>query len=123
VISHGGALTPDATAVVMAANAAALGAALRDVGLVVFPPKGGYFLVASVSPLGPAMTSVEYCKRLAHGGAKVAAVPLDVFYDHRGAAGEPPRTLVRFAVCKRAETITAACAAIRANPVVAAVAE
>lgn len=119
-IALGGALTPDSTASVMANNAEVLGAALREVGLRVFKPRGGYFLVADVSPLGGgeagALTSVEYCRRLAHGPAKVAAVPLDVFYDP--AAPSPcPSTYVRFAVCKKPETIAACAAAIRAHPV------
>ena len=42
----------------------------------------------------------------------MAAVPMDFFY-----AGEaPPRTLVRFAICKKPQTIAAAAAAIRASP-------
>jgi len=45
---------------VTADNVRALAAALRDAGLVVFPPDGGYFLVADVSALG--MTSAEYCR-------------------------------------------------------------
>ena len=96
----------------MGANATTLGAALRDAGLLVCPPRGGYFLVADVSPLG--LTSVEYCRRLARE-AKVAAVPLDVFFDGEGK--DFPNVLVRFAVCKRAETIEACAAAIRAHPV------
>jgi N-succinyldiaminopimelate aminotransferase len=115
-IARGGALTPDATAAVMADNAAVLAAALADVGLRVFTPRGGYFLVADVAPL--ALTSVEYCRQLAHGPAKVAAVPLDVFYDP-ASVPPPPTTYVRFAVCKKPETIAACAAAIRANPVTA----
>lgn len=126
--SCGGALTADATAGVMANNARVLAAALTDVGLRVFEPRGGYFLVADVAPLsvgstgggeGSSITSVEYCRQLAHGPAKVAAVPLDVFYDPTSVP-PPPTTFVRFAVCKKPETIAAAAAAIRANPVTAA---
>ena len=107
-----GVVAPDDAARRMGANATTLGAALRDAGLLVCPPRGGYFLVADVSPLG--LTSVEYCRRLARE-AKVAAVPLDVFFDGEGK--DFPNVLVRFAVCKRAETIEACAAAIRAHPV------
>lgn len=107
-----GVVAPDDAARRMGANATTLGAALRDAGLLVCPPRGGYFLVADVSPLG--LTSVEYCRRLARE-AKVAAVPLDVFFDGEGE--DFPNVLVRFAVCKRAETIEACAAAIRAHPV------
>ena len=107
-----GVIAPDDTARRMGANATTLGAALRDAGLLVCPPRGGYFLVADVSPLG--LTSVEYCRRLARE-AKVAAVPLDVFFDGEGE--DFPNVLVRFAVCKRAETIEACAEAIRAHPV------
>lgn len=110
-----GALVPDATAAVMSKNASVLAAALRDTGLRVFDPWGGYFLVADVAPLS--LTSVEYCRQLANGPAKVAAVPLDVFYDPTKVEDPPPETFVRFAVCKKPETIQAAAAAIRANPV------
>ena len=53
----------------------------------------------------------------------MAAVPLDVFYDPHPtgpAAAPPPRTLVRFAVCKKPATIAACAAAIRAHPVLPA---
>ena len=40
---------------------------------------------------------------------------MDCFYFD--AAADAPRSLVRFAICKRADTIDAAAAAIRAAPV------
>ena len=101
---------PDASALAFERNARVLGAALADVGLQVIPAEGGYFLVADVAATG--LDAGEYCKALI-ASARVAAVPMDVFYF----SGDPPRTLVRFALCKRAETIDAAAAAIRAAPV------
>ena len=58
--------------------------------------------------------SGDYCKALI-ATARVAAVPMDCFYFDPAVA--PPRSLVRFAICKRADTIAAAAAAIRAAPV------
>jgi len=124
-----GAVSADAAAATMARNATLLAAALTDVGCVPIEPSGGYFLVVDVSPLG--LTSVEYCTKLATE-AKIAAVPLDVFYhdddgdasgggkgagDGEDAAAAPPNNYVRFCVCKRRETIETCAAAIRANPV------
>jgi len=91
-------------------NAEVLGGALSDVGLDVIPAEGGYFLVADVAATG--LNAGDYCKALI-ASARVAAVPMDVFYF----ADDAPRTLVRFALCKRPETIAAAAAAIRAAPV------
>jgi hypothetical protein len=43
---------------------------------------------------------------------------MDCFYfDDAPGAPPPPGSLVRFALCKRADTIDAAAAAIRASPV------
>ena len=102
----------DATAAVFARNARALASALVDVGLAVHPVDGGYFLVADVAATG--LDAGSYCKALILGSAKVAAVPMDVFYV--STQPPPPTTLVRFAICKRESTIDAACAAIRAHP-------
>ena len=66
--------------------------------------------MADAAPTG--LDAVTYCKRLIQE-AQVAAVPMDIFY----AGAAPPTTLVRFAICKKPETIAAAVAAIRAHPV------
>lgn len=100
----------DESAVAFERNAQVLGAALSDVGLDVIPAEGGYFLVADIAATG--LDAGEYCKALI-AAARVAAVPMDVFYF----GADVPRTLVRFALCKRSETIAAAAAAIRAAPV------
>lgn len=101
---------PDASSAAFERNAEVLGAALTDVGLAVFPTEGGYFLVADCAATG--LDAGQYCKALI-STARVAAVPMDVFYF----GSDVPRTLVRFALCKRGETIAAAAAAIRAAPV------
>lgn len=60
------------------------------------------------------LDATTYCKRLIEE-AKVAAVPLDFFY--ASTVPPPPSTLVRFALCKKTETIAAAAAAIKATPI------
>jgi len=101
----------DAAAEAYAASAELLSAALREVGLRVHEPEGGYFLIADVSATG--LSGGEYCKQLISACA-VASVPMEIFYAEGREA--PPRSLVRFAVCKRAETVAEAARRIRANP-------
>tara|TARA_B110000971_G_scaffold221478_1_gene268789 strand:- start:1124 stop:2575 length:1452 start_codon:yes stop_codon:yes gene_type:complete len=108
-----GALVPDLSAQVMAKNVKILSSALHDSGVVPCVSSGGYFLVADVATTG--MTSTEFCKALATGPAKVAAVPMDVFFDPNNE--NVPNTLVRFAVCKQRGTIEKCAEAIRAHPV------
>jgi len=106
-----GRVSSDDNAQVMRENATALAAALRDVGLEVYPPDGGYFLVASCAPLG--LTDMEFCLALAEH-AKVAAVPMSVFYLESESASAP-KSLVRFAVCKVRATIDESASRIRAH--------
>ena len=114
-----GRLVPDAVAGIVASNVSVLSRALADSGVAPFAPSGGYFLVADVSNTGLAAT--EYCKALATGPARVAAVPMDVFFDEKkDSANDVPRNLVRFAVCKSSETIGKCAEAIRSNPIGAA---
>jgi len=113
-----GCLAPDTVARVIASNVAVLSRALVDSGVAPFAPSGGYFLVADVASTGLAAT--EYCRALATGPARVAAVPMDVFFDAKDSAKDVPRNLVRFAVCKSSETIGKCAEAIRNNPVGAA---
>jgi aspartate/methionine/tyrosine aminotransferase len=108
-------VTSDEAAGAMATNVAVLSAALKDAGLKVIAPDGGYFLVTDVSATG--LSAVEYCKRLA-AEAKVASIPMVVFYDPGADGTGAPDTFVRFAVCKKPETVRACAEAIRANPVV-----
>ena len=76
---------------------------LRGVGLRVAVPEGKYFVLADFTALWPG-DDVSFVRHLvqAHG---VAAVPPSVFYE---ADPEEGRRLVRFAFCKRMETLKAA---------------
>jgi aspartate/methionine/tyrosine aminotransferase len=85
------------------ANFELLAAALRAAGAEVFEAGGGYFLVADVAASG--LGAMDFCRRLARRH-KVAAVPMSVFCREETPA---TRSLVRFAVCKRRETINKAC--------------
>eukprot|EP00039_Didymoeca_costata_P023829 m.8468 g.8468 ORF g.8468 m.8468 type:complete len:399 (+) comp3903_c0_seq1:114-1310(+) len=85
---------------------------LSSVGLEVCAAAGktgGYFLVADVKSTGK--SAMEYCRWLAKEKG-VAAVPLDVFYAPRDRDWRC--SLVRFAICKRHETIVEACTKILA---------
>lgn len=111
--SGGGHASPsaDASGALFERNARVLAAALTDVGLTVHHVDGGYFLVTDVAATG--LDAGTFCKEMI-ARARVAAVPMDVFYVSQ--EPPPPTTLVRFAICKREETIAAAAAAIRAHP-------
>lgn len=75
---------------------------LREAGLDVLTPKGTYFIVTDVAPLGYD-DGVDLCWRLPEL-AGVAAVPVAVFCDDPA----PARTLVRFAFCKRDDVLVEA---------------
>ncbi len=77
--------------------------ALAETPLTVYPPEGTYYVVADISPVAPQMSGYHWCRWLAQT-VGVAAIPLEVFY-HDPAVG---RSLVRFAFCKREETLRAA---------------
>jgi N-succinyldiaminopimelate aminotransferase len=77
---------------------------LRRVGLGVIPPEGTYFALADIRPLGW-NEDVAFCRFLVES-VGVAAIPPSVFYAHP----ERGRHLVRFAFCKKLETIAAAVA-------------
>ena len=94
-----GRVVPDENAAVMADNARTLAHALEDAGLTVYHPEGGYFLSCDVSSTGA--SDVDFCVELA-SHAKVAAVPLSVFFLP---SADVPRSLVRFAVCKKPDTV------------------
>ena len=94
-----GRVVPDENAAVMADNARTLAHALEDAGLTVYHPEGGYFLTCDVSSTGA--SDVDFCVELA-SRAKVAAVPLSVFFLP---SADVPRSLVRFAVCKKPDTV------------------
>ena len=58
--------------------------------------------------------AIQYCKKLAREGAKVSAVPMTPFYNPTRTNN--PTDLVRFAICKKRETIEEAAKRIRENP-------
>ena len=108
-------VTPDENAQILASNAQILASALTASGLKVYPPEGGFFLVASVKNIKSVDgDAIQYCKNLARRGAKVSAVPMTPFYDP--SSPENPTDLVRFAICKKRETIAEAARRIRENP-------
>jgi N-succinyldiaminopimelate aminotransferase len=81
-------------------------AGLAEVGFVVYPPDGTYFVTTDISQLGDA-DGVEFCRNLPHQ-AGVVAIPNSVFYDDL----EAGRAQVRFAFCKRPEVLQDALARI-----------
>ncbi len=85
----------------MGARRDQLSAGLAGLGFDVLPTSGSYFVVADVAELAGG-DDAAFCRWMVER-AGVAAIPLSAFYD----AG-PPRSLVRFAFCKRAEVLDAA---------------
>jgi N-succinyldiaminopimelate aminotransferase len=79
---------------------------LAEVGFVVYPPDGTYFVTTDIRELGDA-DGVEFCRDLPRQ-AGVVAIPNSVFYDD----AEAGRTQVRFAFCKRPEVLQDALARI-----------
>jgi N-succinyldiaminopimelate aminotransferase len=79
-----------------------LAAALTDLGFEVHDSVGTYFLCADPRPLG-FDDSTTFCEQLPHR-AGVAAIPMSAFCGP-GGASESWNHLVRFAFCKRDETL------------------
>ena len=80
--------------------------ALHGVGFDVYPSSATYFVTVDAAPVAAGVDGREFCQRMARE-AGVVAIPNVVFYsDAHKAAG---KSLVRFAFCKRAETIATAC--------------
>ena len=79
-----------------------LAAALADIGFEVHDSSGTYFICADPRPLGYD-DSTQFCDQLPHR-AGVAAIPMSAFCDPAGAP-ELWDHLVRFAFCKRDETL------------------
>ena len=77
-------------------------AALAGCGIGVTAPQGTYFVLADIRPLGWD-DDVEFCRHLVER-VGVAAIPPTAFYVHRSEG----QFLVRFAFCKRRETLDAA---------------
>ncbi|MFN0011834.1 MAG: aminotransferase class I/II-fold pyridoxal phosphate-dependent enzyme [Phycisphaerales bacterium] len=93
----------------LAANRQALCAALRELGYGVHEPYGTYFILANHSKFGFA-SDLAFCTHLIEK-VGIAAIPPSVFYEH----AELGTSLVRFAFCKRPDTIVAAIARLRAG--------
>jgi N-succinyldiaminopimelate aminotransferase len=79
-----------------------LAAALTEIGFEVHDSAGTYFLCADPRPLG-FDDSTAFCEQLPPR-AGVAAIPMSAFCDP-GGAGQAWNHLVRFAFCKRDETL------------------
>jgi N-succinyldiaminopimelate aminotransferase len=81
-------------------------AGLADVGFIVYPPEGTYFVTTDIRQLSDSGAE-QFCRDLARQ-AGVVAIPNSVFYDDADAG----RTQVRFAFCKRPEVLAEALARI-----------
>lgn len=84
-----------------------LSTALKDLGFGVHMPAGSYFIMADHSRFGFA-DDRAFCQHLA-SEIGVAAIPPGAFYDDPARA----RHLVRFAFCKKRETLEAAVQRLR----------
>lgn len=80
-----------------------LGAALTELRFEVHESKGTYFLCADPRPLGFS-DSTTFCADLPHT-AGVAAIPMSAFCDAGAAHAGTWKHLVRFAFCKRDDTL------------------
>lgn len=80
-----------------------LGAALTDLGFAVHASAGTYFLCADPRPLG-FTDSTSFCAELPER-AGVAAIPMSAFCDPDSAHIDRWNHLVRFAFCKRDDTL------------------
>lgn len=87
-----------------------LAAGLSRAGFEVTHPQGGYFILADAAPLG-FTNAAEFCRRLPEL-AGVVAVPVTAFVREENRAGYA--SLVRFAYCKKMESIEAASAKLLA---------
>jgi aspartate/methionine/tyrosine aminotransferase len=84
-------------------------AGLRDAGFTCTPPAGSYYVMADFTSIDPDSDSTEFAMRLLQE-AKVAAVPGSNFYLTPSLGDNE----VRFAFCKRLETLEAAVKNLRA---------
>lgn len=90
------------------AGLARLGGALSEMGFGVMPVEGSYFIMADHRMLG-FRNDVDLCRDLVVNGG-VAAIPPSAFYER----AEDGAAFVRFAFCKRPETLDAAIERMRA---------
>ncbi|UXA12795.1 pyridoxal phosphate-dependent aminotransferase [Mycobacterium sp. SMC-8] len=89
-----------------------LGSALSDIGFEVHDSQGTYFLCADPRPLGYP-DSTAFCADLPEK-VGVAAIPMSAFCDPGAAHADAWKHLVRFAFCKRDETLDEAIRRLRA---------
>jgi N-succinyldiaminopimelate aminotransferase len=84
---------------------------LQAAGLDVFLPQATYFVTADIRPVQPDGDGMAFCRALP-GRCGVVAIPNEVFYTdpRRG------RHLVRFAFCKREETLQEAASRLARVP-------
>ena len=87
-----------------------LAAALSDIGFEVHDSAGTYFICADPRPLGYT-DSTEFCEQLPRR-VGVAAIPMSAFCDREGTP-EGWNHLVRFAFCKREDTLDEAVRRLR----------
>lgn len=83
-----------------------LGAALREIGFEFRDPEGSYFIYADHTPISRRLgieDDVAFCRYMIEE-VGVAAIPPTAFYENK----EEGRKLVRFAFCKKEETLAAA---------------
>ncbi len=80
-----------------------LSSALSDIGFDVFDSFGTYFLTVDPRPLGYD-DSTSFCAQLPEQ-VGVAAIPMSAFCDPAAAHAGEWKHLVRFAFCKRDETL------------------
>ena len=88
-----------------------LASALTDIGFDVFDSFGTYFLTVDPRPLGY-HDSTTFCAELPEKGG-VAAIPMSAFCDPAAAHAGEWNHLVRFAFCKREETLDEAIRRLR----------
>lgn len=86
-------------------------AALTDAGLSPITPQGTYFVTADISNRMKNPDSLEFCRSLP-GECGVVAIPGGVLYDPRHA--DEGRHLVRFAFCKKQDTLLEAARRLKA---------
>ena len=77
---------------------------LEAAGMAVYRPRGTYFIVADVAPLG-FDNALDLARQMPES-IGVAGIPLSVFCHAEGA--ERTRSLMRFAFCKKPELLTEA---------------
>ncbi len=91
-----------------------LAGALREIGFALTPPQGSYFIYADHTPIsarlggGGGMDDVAFCKHMIEK-IGVAAIPPTSFYENK----DEGKKLVRFAFCKKDETLRGAAERLR----------